>query len=158
MIGGLPFCWLSRKWYSIAAFLGILILSAFSIQGAIYSPYNRIDVKHDNPVAITIRVNRDFHQYMHDFSELPLSREELSQSKGLLAFGLRRVYDLPFFINDARRRALIVGAGIGNDVQAAIRNDYAMIYSVDIDGEIIALGQSLHPETTLPKFGGNSGG
>ena len=146
MIGGLPFCWLSRKWYSITAFLGILILSAFSIQGAIYSPYNRIDVKHDNPVAITIRVNRDFHQYMHDFSELPLSREELSQSKDLLAFGLRRVYDLPFFINDARRRALIVGAGTGNDVQAAIRNDYAMIYSVDIDGEIIALGQSLHPE------------
>ena len=39
-----------------------------------------------------------------------------------------------------------MGAGTGNDVQAAIRNDYAMIYSVDIDGEIIALGQSLHPE------------
>jgi hypothetical protein len=40
----------------------------------------------------------------------------------------------------------VVGAGTGNDVQAALRNGYREVTSVDIDGRIIAIGQQLHPE------------
>ena len=40
----------------------------------------------------------------------------------------------------------MVGAGTGNDVQAALRHGYSAVYSVDIDGRIIDLGRRFHPE------------
>jgi hypothetical protein len=40
----------------------------------------------------------------------------------------------------------VVGAGTGNDVQAALRHGYSAVYSVDIDGRIIDLGRRFHPE------------
>ena len=43
-------------------------------------------------------------------------------------------------------QALIVGAGTGNDVMAALRHDYGKIYFVDIDGTIIGFGRRMHPE------------
>ena len=58
----------------------------------------------------------------------------------------RLVYDAPFIINEQRNRALVVGAGTGNDVQAALRNNYRVVQSVDIDGRIIDIGKQLHPE------------
>ena len=39
-----------------------------------------------------------------------------------------------------------MGAGTGNDVMGALRNGYHQVYSVDIDGRIIALGRMYHPQ------------
>jgi hypothetical protein len=58
----------------------------------------------------------------------------------------KQVYDLPFEVNRHRERALIVGAGTGNDVQAALRAGYGEVVSVDIDPRILELGVELHPE------------
>src|SRR5205085_9790436 len=55
-------------------------------------------------------------------------------------------YDLPFHIPIQKRRALIVGAGTGNDVAAALRNGFADVVSVDIDPTIMNVGRALHPE------------
>jgi SAM-dependent methyltransferase len=87
-------------------------------------------------------VNRDFHQYMHDFSDHAI--ETAPDPEAQLA--IRRSYDLPFAINQRRGSALVVGAGTGNDAQAALRNGYERVVSVDIDRQIIALGRQLHPE------------
>ena len=144
-IGGLPFMWLSRKITSAIFFIGILVLSWYSVNGAVYSPYNRIDI-HSSAVSTQLNVNRDFFQYMHNFSKENLSRNDLSAEEREWLLYFRQVYDIPFVVNDERMRALIVGAGTGNDVQAAVRNGYEEVWSVDIDGTIMGLGKALHPE------------
>jgi SAM-dependent methyltransferase len=115
------------------------------VAGAAFSPYNRIDVVkegHDYVLA----VNRDFHQYMHDLSDAEIRDPAWPPEHRRTLARRRLVYDAPFVINPVRGRALVVGAGTGNDVQAALRNGYGSVHSVDIDGRIIDLGRRLHPE------------
>jgi hypothetical protein len=136
LVGGLPFLWLSRKplaWLGLLAAVG---LGQLSVRGASYSAYNRIDIV-TSPGAITLFVNRDFHQYMFD-----LSGERLQPPLD----GVKQMYDLPFQLGDGRERALVIGAGTGNDVQAALRQGFRTVDSVDIDRAIIVLGRRLHPE------------
>ena len=145
LLGGLPFAWLSRRLFSWVCLFIAVGLGWYSVGGAVYSPYNRIDIQTGDR-SFVLEVNRDFHQYMHDLSDQTLSdvsRAPAARQEGLF---LRDTYDLPFQVNARRNRALIVGSGTGNDVQAALRNGYRAIYSVDIDGEIIGLGKRLHPE------------
>ena len=148
LLGALPFALLSRRLLSWAALAVVVAAGAWSVQGALFSPYNRIDVTRSDG-STKLSVNRDFHQYMHDLSDTALRASDSSappaEGEQPLTF-YRTVYDLPFVINDARERALIVGAGTGNDVMAALRQGYGTVYSVDIDPEIVRLGQTLHPE------------
>ncbi|MCW5868595.1 MAG: hypothetical protein KIS61_15135, partial [Candidatus Eremiobacteraeota bacterium] len=90
-----------------------------------------------------LMVNCDFHQYIYDLSEAAISQPN---EVGRLMSACRAVYDIPFILGDAKKRALVVGAGTGNDVQAALRNGMQHVTSVDIDGVILKLGTQLHPE------------
>ncbi|RXK55016.1 hypothetical protein ESB00_03705 [Oleiharenicola lentus] len=141
--GGLPFVLLTRRWWGALLLVGIVILGQFTARGVVYSPYNRIELVHNASLGIELQVNRDFHQYMFDLSDEVLARED---PRTPTLRELRQLYDLPFLVNEQRRSALIVGAGTGNDVQAALRNGYADITSVDIDARIIAIGKEMHPE------------
>lgn len=146
LIAGLPFAFLSRRrWSSWAALAAVIALGAHSVDGAYFSPYNRIDLEKEGPDYV-LAVNRDFHQYMHDLSDAALRDPAWPAEHRALVARRRLVYDTPFVINPARGRALVVGAGTGNDVQAALRNGYRSVHSVDIDGRIIDLGRRLHPE------------
>jgi SAM-dependent methyltransferase len=140
-LGVLPFAWLSRRPLSLLAGLAVLALASHSAAGALFSPYNRIDLR-AAPHGLRVEVNRDFHQDMHDLSDRALASSERPEE----SLKLRRAYELPAVINDQRRSALVVGAGTGNDVQAALRQGYARVVSVDIDPLIIDLGRRLHPE------------
>ena len=144
-LGALPFLWLSRRWWSVAAFAAVIGLAAYSVRGAVYSPYNRIDLTTDQ-FGLSLAVNRDFHQYLHDLSDARLRALPPDGPVKPATQALRRLYDLPFILNPQRRRAVIVGGGTGNDVQAARRHGYGDITSVDIDRRILALGRELHPE------------
>lgn len=146
MLGGLPFVWLSRRWLVAGAAAAVFAAAAWSVQGAVFSPYNRIDLVHYPRGDAELRVNRDFHQYMFDLSDRRLQDPNLSDVARSMGRDVRDLYDLPFVLNARRTSALIVGAGTGNDVQAALRNGYTRVTSVDIDGRIIALGRKLHPE------------
>lgn len=149
LAGCLPFVWLSRKPLTIAAAAGIVFFGWFSAGQAVFSPYNRIDVvRYDNlsTPRYNLAVNRDFHQYMHDLSDAAMNDSKASAETRQQLKQYRTAYDLPFEINDQRNRALVVAAGTGNDVQAALRNNYGHVTSVDIDGQIIELGRKLHPE------------
>lgn len=151
VVGCLPFVVLSRRWSSVVCAAAIVGLGWMSGQGAQYSPYNRIEISTDQhgpggPVGYDIRVNRDFHQFMEDLSDDALGSRRLNDSDRRALTMFRRVYDAPFVINAARRRALVVGAGTGNDVQAALRSGYQSVHSIDIDGAIIAIGRAMHPE------------
>lgn len=145
LIGGLPFVWLSRKPISLVCLVAVVGLGWYSVGEAVYSPYNRIDIQ-TGQRSYVLEVNRDFHQYMHDLSDRALTDTTRPAEKLQESLFLRDTYDLPFQVNTHRGQALIVGSGTGNDVQAALRNGYRKVFSVDIDGEIIALGKRLHPE------------
>lgn len=140
-LGVLPFAWLSRRPLSLVAGAAVIALGAYSAQGATFSPYNRIDLR-PSPHGTRMEVNRDFHQYMHDLSDRGI--EEAPDPD--VQRRLRRAYDLPFVINARRESALVVGAGTGNDAQAALRHGYERVVSIDIDPRIISLGRQLHPE------------
>jgi hypothetical protein len=144
-LGALPFLILSRRWVTVACLAAILGLGGYSIRGAIYSPYNRIDITRDQ-FGLSLAVNRDFHQYLHDLSDGQLAAIATAEPMNTTPQALRRLYDLPFIANEVRQSALIVGGGTGNDVQAARRNGYQKITSVDIDTRIIGLGRQMHPE------------
>jgi SAM-dependent methyltransferase len=55
-------------------------------------------------------------------------------------------YDLAFKLAPRKDRVLIVGAGTGNDVAAALRAGARSVDAVDIDDEIVRLGRLHHPE------------
>jgi hypothetical protein len=141
LLGGLPFALLSRRAGSLVCLVLVGALGFYSVQGALFSPYNRIDLIEKSD-RVEMQVNRDFHQFMHDFS-----LENIRSSKNSAElWDLRRAYDLAFSVGQDRDSALIVGAGTGNDVQAAIRHGYSQIVSCDIDPMIIQVGFRHHPE------------
>ena len=118
----------------IAAIITIL-LGAVSIDGALFSPYNRIDLHKGSTVAIpwVLYANRDNHQRIANFSAPELDAH-------------RAVYDLPFRLPVRKQRALISGAGTGNDIAAALRCGFAHVVAVEIDPVIRDAGRRLHPE------------
>jgi hypothetical protein len=141
----LPLLWLSRRWCSFLAAVVVIIFAWLSIEGAIFSPYNRIDVEPSGHDYI-ISVNRDFHQHILDMGARHLADPALTPEARNSRLYLRAVYDIPFLVSPKTGSAAIVGAGTGNDVQAAVRNGFGPIDSVDIDGVIVSLGKRLHPE------------
>ncbi len=145
-LGCLPFVWLVRSYVAAGFMLGIVGLGLYSAQGVIFSPYNRIELQRDSPLFMELQVNRDFHQYLHDLSDRRLADPALPAEQRQFLNAIRELYDLPFVINARRESALVVGAGTGNDVQAALRHGYGRVTSVDIDGRILAIGRDFHPE------------
>lgn len=139
-LGAIAFVLLAPRWWSIASFAGIVIIAAMAIDGARFSPYNRLDIRRDastpgNPLVLA--ANRDYHQYMHD-----LSARATDPRLGWIRYH----YELPFRISPRKSSALVVGAGTGNDVAAALRANFQRVVSVDIDPVIIDIGRTHHPE------------
>jgi len=128
--------------------LVLVVLAAFG-RGQIWSPYHRLEVtdtlanrKSDGqPIKVGYRlsVQHVFYQYALDLSPEFLVKVPVFED---YAFS----YNLPYRLGPRGGRVLIVGAGMGNDVAAALRNGAGHIDAVEIDPAILALGRSLHPE------------
>ena len=144
-LGLVPFVWLSRRPVAVVAAVLVVGLGQYSARNAVFSPYNRIELHRDELLIQELQVNRDFHQYLHDFNPEHLKDPRLSDDIRAALRLTKELYDLPFKVNTRRGSALIVGAGTGNDVAAALENGYARVTSVDIDGRIIQFGRDLHP-------------
>lgn len=131
----------------------VVAAAAWSVGDADFSPYNRIDVRQielpydsapgPRPPEYNVSVNRDYHQMVLDLRPWPGQNNDINQ---LNRARLRAIYELPFQLTDRRDNALVVGAGTGNDVAAALRAGFGRVVSVDIDPKIIELGRMLHPE------------
>jgi len=148
-VGALPFLFFSRKILSIIAFAALILLTFFSAGKARYSPYYRIDLSRSGDFAgspIKLAVNRDFHQYMQDLSARGLNRPGLSLEERRALADYDQAYRLPFSLTPRRDNALVVGAGTGNDVAAALRSGFKNVVSVDIDPQIMKIGEEMHPE------------
>ncbi len=144
-LGALPFVLLTRGRLDAVLAVTVIGLGQYSGRGAVFSPYNRIAVQ-AGEIALELEVNRDFHQYLHDLSPAHLADPGLAPATRDLLRDVERLYALPFVLNLQRTSAVVVGAGTGNDVQAALRAGYQQVTSVDIDPRIIAIGRKSHPE------------
>ena len=148
-IAAIPLLYFSRRVVSVISLIGILVFSWYSIHGAKYSPYYRIDITRNDAFAgkpVQVSVNRDFHQLMQDLSFRTTHSRDLSVPDQMTLQQFAMAYSIPFHLTPRRDSALIVGAGTGNDVSAALRAGFRHVVSVDIDPLIMELGQQGHPE------------
>lgn len=115
----------------------------------VWSPYNKIEVSRSAPVRTPdgtfvspgwgVYVQSLFHQKM-----LALS-PSLWPSLTVPLAGDRERYDFPYRLLSPRR-VLVLGAGTGNDVAAALRNGVESVDAVEIDPHILRIGRELHPD------------
>jgi len=120
------------------------VVALFSKQ-ATWSPYQRLDLSpayleaSDDREAIEIgyllNVQQVFYQQAIDLSENFLeSLQGTAPDLNDMAFS----YNLPYLLLPEDSRVLIVGAGMGNDVAAAIRGGVGRVDAVEIDPTISA--------------------
>lgn len=132
-----------RAWLPALAVAGAALVAGALSEGATWSLYSRILVREGFPAkdpttrVYQLDVDRAYFMTMLDLSET-------TRSRGLFA-SPRRHYDLPYAFA-APKRVLVLGAGGGNDVAAALRAGAEHVDAVEIDPAIVAFGRRLHPE------------
>jgi hypothetical protein len=96
--------------------------------GSLWSPYYRITVFQDRDDTV-VEVNHIFHQSM-----APVAHKEYFYQWPYAVFG------------DTFNDVLILGAGSGTDVAAALKHGARHVDAVDIDPVILRLGAEHHPD------------
>ena len=134
-----PTVWFAVAFASAAPLLGrrpvslaFLVLSLFLVEamarGALWSPYYKITVQQDGADTV-VEVNNIFHQSM-----APVGHKEY-------------FYEWPYAVfGDTFENVLILGAGSGTDVAAALKHGARRVDAVEIDPTILRLGRELHPD------------
>ena len=112
----------------ILLLVGALAIVHVMARGAIWSPYYKITVSQQGSDTV-VEVNNIFHQSM-----APVRQKEY-------------FYEWPYSVfGDTFRDVLILGAGSGTDVAAALKHGVAHVDAVEIDPAIIRLGRAHHPD------------
>lgn len=117
----------------------------------LWSPYYRIDINPqfaDNAPSLQLgyelSVNQAWHQILWDLDPGFVS-QHYNQAPAQFD-QIQALYDSPYQVADAIGQVLVVGAGTGNDVAAALRAGAGHVTAVEIDPVILDLGKELHPE------------
>jgi SAM-dependent methyltransferase len=123
----------NQKWTtaSLAAILCLVIsggLVADMQRGTIWSPYYKITVKNLGRETV-VEVNNIWHQSM-----APVDSKEYFYQWPYMVFG------------DTFKDALILGAGSGTDVAAALKHNVGSVDAVEIDPAILRIGKQGHPD------------
>lgn len=110
---------------SFAALLAVLALGTFAHE-TIWSPYYRLRV-------------------MHRGQETLIDANGVPHQAAMSTAGTD--YEIPYdrYGGDVDR-VLVVGAGNGNDVSVALRQGASHVDAVEIDPELMAIGERFHPE------------
>ena len=109
----------------LAASLTVIHVMA---RGSLWSPYYKVEVRSEGSDTV-VEVNNIFHQSM-----APVDQKEYFYQWPYMAFG------------DTFENVLILGAGSGTDVAAALKHGARHIDAVEIDPTIIRLGRERHPD------------
>ncbi len=159
-LGSPPFIWallgflalvpffLRQRW-ALVVFALIVCAMAIPQANTYWSPYYRITVSEvpppqgwPRPAAYWVDVNHDYHQKMLNLSSEFTSRfPDVEPNRSGLP-----TYELPYRLVPHPGRVLVVGAGTGNDVAAALRHGAEHVDAVEIDPFILRLGRRFHPE------------
>jgi hypothetical protein len=138
-----------RQRWTLASFVLIVCAMAVPQSQTYWSPYYRITLEElqpppgwPRPAAIVVDVNHDYHQKMLDLSPEFIARFPDAEPN----HNGRPTYELPYRLVPHPGRVLVVGAGTGNDVAAALRHGATHVDAVEIDPFILRLGRKYHPE------------
>jgi SAM-dependent methyltransferase len=97
-------------------------------RGSLWSPYYKITVGQDGPETV-VEVNNIFHQSM-----APVEQKEYFYQWPYMVFG------------NTFENVLVLGAGSGTDVAAALKHGAKHVDAVEIDPVIVRLGRQYHPD------------
>jgi predicted membrane-bound spermidine synthase len=97
-------------------------------RGSLWSPYYKITVGQDGADTV-VEVNNIFHQSM-----APVDHKEYFYQWPYMVFG------------DTFENVLVLGAGSGTDVAAALKHGAKHVDAVEIDPVIVRLGRQYHPD------------
>jgi SAM-dependent methyltransferase len=132
---------------AMALCLGLLSLKEDANKTVYWSPYQKLALtpkaSAGETIAYELDTNGTWYQHIIDLSpRFVQSHRELFQ--GVPAEW--NAYNLPFRFYRAPSSVLVLGAGMGNDVAAALRNGAQRVVAVEIDPLILDLGRRLHFE------------
>ncbi len=121
--------------------LVLLAYPAFWTGQIHWSPYQKLELRPLPHQEFNLLVNNTGYMTLANLSPAnvaanPSLRENYKNSS----------YDAAFRFVGNRDRVLIVGAGAGNDADAALRNGAMRVDAVEIDPVVYALGKRLHPD------------
>jgi spermidine synthase len=121
-----------------AAALAVLALVYASTGPERFSPYYALQAfRSGADSSVVIRANGSVHQIATDMVTERGERSRLVTMVG---------YHYPYSrLGRPVRKALVLGAGSGNDVAVLLRQGAAEVHAVEIDPEIIEIGRALHP-------------
>jgi hypothetical protein len=126
-----------------SAVLGLLILDwpvSPEFQ-RIYSPYQMLEVGHNERGLTEIRAAGHYYQRVYDL----LNNTDRLPPNSLIRKA-KDYYDLPYQIAKQPEDVAVVGAGTGNDVAAALRGGAGHVDAIEIDPAILLVGREAHPE------------
>jgi spermine/spermidine synthase len=138
-----------RQYVTLALLVVAIAAVAIPQSGALWSPYYRIDFVpmpspegSSHPSAYSLAANHSWYQWVVDLSPAFLKSHPEAKPNSFLF----PQYELPYEIVPSPRNVLILGAGTGNDVAAALRHGAEHIDAVELDPVILRLGKRYHPE------------
>jgi hypothetical protein len=152
----IPFLEPSRSQVAVAIVCAAIVVAAAlpASRRFAWSPYYKlaaepIDVVYDFQTGAPIKGTHRFGYAVtvnHDFYQMMLDLRAPGENAFLRA--ARDTYDAPYRDIAALPpgRILVVGAGTGNDVSAALRSTDRLVDAVEIDPSIIDIGRALHAE------------
>ncbi|HJQ96012.1 MAG TPA: methyltransferase domain-containing protein, partial [Acidimicrobiia bacterium] len=118
----------------------------------LWSPYYKIRVSNLDPSigrsgGFSVEVNNQFLLTGLDLRPESLPSTGLSEGVRAGIESLKSYYDFPFLLRSSKR-VLILGAGAGNDIAAALRGGAEEVVAVEIDPKVVSLARD-HPENPL---------
>lgn len=131
---------------AVAVSLALLATATPERGETIWSAYQKLRLQRsggDSNGYYQVEVNNTLYQYVLDLSDPSLDRARAPLPEEERRF---YYYNLPYQLHPDPDRVLVVGAGTGNDVAAALRNGAEHVDAVEIDSAIVEIGRRVHPE------------
>jgi spermidine synthase len=137
------------RWSAAGVFAGCLLLLAMAGPAVpthvFWSPYQKLTLTPDSPLNPTVyhlQTNDTWYQKIVNLSpEFVRTHPQQFQTPVEM-----NAYNVPYRFYAAPPKVLVLGAGMGNDVAAALRNGAEHVVAVEIDPLILKLGRQLHFE------------
>ncbi|HEX4628265.1 MAG TPA: methyltransferase [Gemmatimonadales bacterium] len=137
------------RWLSLAVFAGCAVLATVQPGvGTIYwSPYQKLTfiprVVDGEVVRYSVNTNDTWYQHILNLTpQFVAAHPRIYPPVPLV----QHPYNLPYHFYPAPPAVLVLGAGTGNDVAAALRNGAGRVVAVEIDPVILQLGREFHFE------------
>jgi spermidine synthase len=140
----------SLRWSSAAAFVLCVAMAGLGPgrhSSVYWSPYQKLTVTpiqdENEVISYELSTNDDWHQQIFNLSPEFVQHHPAFFKDVSIEWN---AYNLPYRLYRQPESVLVLGAGTGNDVAAALRNGADRVVAVEIDPLILKLGHQLHFE------------